>query len=250
MMLLLVLSLCCIIEHSFGYNLETELPVIRRGDAGSYFGFSVASHSFEAFDTKQNQSWLLVGAPKANNTAVPQLANPGVVYKCDFSKDPQCLEVAFDTKGNRNGDQKDNSWFGVSVMSSGHDGYVMACSHRLLHVEGSFFTYPGRCIGAADLEGRFKRDIYDFCETKNQNKANAGGTDTINYKDHMYCQMGLSVSYLKSDRVPLIGAPGVYNYQGEFIYYSRDQKEVARNNSELGYQVVQEATELVSHTLY
>lgn len=57
MMLLLVLSLCCIIEHSFGYNLETELPVIRRGDAGSYFGFSVASHSFEAFDTKQNQSW-------------------------------------------------------------------------------------------------------------------------------------------------------------------------------------------------
>lgn len=42
---------------------------------------------------------LLVGAPKANNTAVPQLANPGVVYKCDFSKDPQCLEVAFDTKG-------------------------------------------------------------------------------------------------------------------------------------------------------
>ena len=61
-MFLLLASLCCIIQHSFGYNLETELPVIRTGDAGSYFGFSVATHSF--FDeykdldpVSQNYSW-------------------------------------------------------------------------------------------------------------------------------------------------------------------------------------------------
>ena len=55
-MLLLLASMSCIIQHSFAYNIETELPVIRRGDAGSYFGFSVANHAFEDFFIK-NQSW-------------------------------------------------------------------------------------------------------------------------------------------------------------------------------------------------
>lgn len=56
-MLLLLASMSCIIQHSFGYNIETELPVIRRGDAGSYFGFSVANHAFEQFLDQKNQSW-------------------------------------------------------------------------------------------------------------------------------------------------------------------------------------------------
>lgn len=47
----------CIIQHSFAYNIETELPVIRRGDAGSYFGFSVANHAFEEFIEQKDQSW-------------------------------------------------------------------------------------------------------------------------------------------------------------------------------------------------
>lgn len=56
-MLLLLASVSCIIQHSFGYNVETELPVIRRGDAGSYFGFSVASHAFEGYSDLKNYSW-------------------------------------------------------------------------------------------------------------------------------------------------------------------------------------------------
>ena len=28
-------------------------------------------------------------------------------------------------------------------------------------------------------------------------KANQGGPDTINYKDHKYCQMGVAASFLK-----------------------------------------------------
>ncbi|XP_020611532.1 integrin alpha-9-like [Orbicella faveolata] len=197
-MLLLLASMSCIIQHSFGYNIETELPVIRRGDAGSYFGFSVANHAFEQFLDQKNQSWLLVGAPKANNSAVPEIASPGVVYRCDFRNDQGCEEVPFDKKGNTAGDRKDNAWFGVSVISSGYNGYVMACTHRLLHIEGSFYTYPGRCIGTASLEGNILRTInYETCEQKNQNKANRGGPDTINYKEHKYCQMGVAASFLK-----------------------------------------------------
>lgn len=56
-MLLLLASMSCIIQHSFAYNVETELPVIRRGDAGSYFGFSVANHAFEGYFDLKNYSW-------------------------------------------------------------------------------------------------------------------------------------------------------------------------------------------------
>ncbi|XP_022797402.1 integrin alpha-6-like [Stylophora pistillata] len=169
-MLLLLAALSCIIQHSLGYNLETELPVIRRGDTGSYFGFSVASHSYKDFSTPQrNHSWMLVGAPKGNRTALPQIESPGVVYKCDFATNAQCSELELDKKGNINGDQKENGWFGVSVMSEGHDANVMACSHRLLHIEGSFYTYPGRCLRAIIDDGNpFRTKTQDYCELRNQ----------------------------------------------------------------------------------
>lgn len=243
-MLLLLAALSCIIQHSFGYNLETELPVIRRGDTGSYFGFSVASHSYEdLFTTKRNHSWILVGAPKGNSSVLPQIESPGVVYKCDFATYPQCSELELVNRGNQNGDRKENGWFGVSVMSEGHDADVVACSHRLLHIEGSFYTYPGRCIRAPIDDGDVgRRKTLDYCESRNQNQANQGGSTTINFKDHKYCQMGVSLAHLKADNVqlsenvPLVGAPGVYNYQGEFIYHSREQKEVYKDNSPYGYQ--------------
>lgn len=243
-MLLLLAALSCIIQHSFGYNLETELPVIRRGDTGSYFGFSVASHSYEdLFTTKRNHSWILVGAPKGNSSVLPQIESPGVVYKCDFATYPQCSELELVNRGNQNGDRKENGWFGVSVMSEGHDADVVACTHRLLHIEGSFYTYPGRCIRAPIDDGDVgRRKTLDYCESRNQNQANQGGSTTINFKDHKYCQMGVSLAHLKADNVqlsenvPLVGAPGVYNYQGEFIYHSREQKEVYKDNSPYGYQ--------------
>ena len=49
--------------------------------------------------------------------------------------------------------------------------YIQACTHRLLHIEGSFYTYPGRCIGAGSLEGNpLRTQKYETCEQKNQSK--------------------------------------------------------------------------------
>lgn len=56
-MYFLVVSLCCIILHSFGYNLDTELPIIRTGEQDSYFGFSVALHSFYDDIANKNYFW-------------------------------------------------------------------------------------------------------------------------------------------------------------------------------------------------
>lgn len=64
-MFLVLVTLSCIIRHSYSYNLDTELPIIRKGDKGSYFGFSVATHSF--FDDleylatpSKNYTWYVI----------------------------------------------------------------------------------------------------------------------------------------------------------------------------------------------
>ena len=41
---LILTYLLCAITVTHGFNLDTRLPVIKRGEAGSYFGYSVAEH--------------------------------------------------------------------------------------------------------------------------------------------------------------------------------------------------------------
>lgn len=41
---LVILELMLIIYGAVGFNLESRIPVIKRGRIGSYFGYSVAEH--------------------------------------------------------------------------------------------------------------------------------------------------------------------------------------------------------------
>lgn len=47
-----------VLSAVFGFNLESRIPVIKEGNAGSYFGYSVAEHQEIADDgTKRSTSW-------------------------------------------------------------------------------------------------------------------------------------------------------------------------------------------------
>lgn len=39
-----VFIVCVFLSTIYGYNLDTNSPIIYRGEEGSYFGFSVAIH--------------------------------------------------------------------------------------------------------------------------------------------------------------------------------------------------------------
>ncbi|XP_068748585.1 integrin alpha-7-like [Montipora capricornis] len=238
-MFFVLACLSYIIQHSFGYNLVTELPIIRKGENGSYFGFSVATYSF--FDSygdldsqgrKRNYSWLLVGAPKGNTTELQDLGvtNPGVVMRCDFKNELGCSALPFETEGDTSTEIKSNGWLGVSVLSAGYNGAVWACSHRLLVKAGNFYTYPGKCYKSTDLgssvdPSNFFKDPLDYCATQNQNKLTAGSKDTISYKGHQYCQMGVSLSHIVEPGVSepylLVGAPGGKELPRRSLVHSR-----------------------------
>ena len=48
------------------FNLEPQIAIIKRGQPGSYFGYSVAQH--QIVDRNSLDSIALVGAPKDNSS--------------------------------------------------------------------------------------------------------------------------------------------------------------------------------------
>ncbi|KPJ08494.1 hypothetical protein RR48_12247 [Papilio machaon] len=47
----------CILHSAFSFNLEPRIPVIKYGEKGSYFGFSVAEHLTINSTSGDKTSW-------------------------------------------------------------------------------------------------------------------------------------------------------------------------------------------------
>lgn len=83
----------------------------------SYFGFSVALYA------NAKESLVLVGAPRANSSALPLVTEPGTVFKC--APNNTCKEWVIDKTGNGrysydklNVNQiKDNAWIGATIVA-------------------------------------------------------------------------------------------------------------------------------------
>lgn len=52
--LIFALNGCIFID---GFNLENRLPIVKYGDADTYFGYSVASHITGEKDDPHNKKW-------------------------------------------------------------------------------------------------------------------------------------------------------------------------------------------------
>lgn len=123
-------------QVSLAFNIDTASPLIHQGPAGSYFGFTVAEHR------DRGQSWLLVGAPKAQ-TDQPKTNHSGAVYRCSTTNPANaCQQIPFDPNGSsmlklrgetKQGDEKSYQWFGASLHSANDNGSFVACAPRYVY---------------------------------------------------------------------------------------------------------------------
>ena len=94
MSLLCILSLLCPRVVVLGFNLDSDIPVVKSGPKGSYFGFSVAQHlPSTGVDGEEGggggggagrlMPMMLVGAPKANSSfeKMKNVVRPGALYR-------------------------------------------------------------------------------------------------------------------------------------------------------------------------
>ncbi|KAK6483173.1 integrin alpha-4-like isoform X1 [Huso huso] len=231
---------CCFVGCAGCYNLDVEHSMAFRGPNGSLFGYSVSLHSHG------NQKWILVGAPVANSTFNPSIANPGAVYRCNIkntSEDCEQLSMGSEKEvpcGRTCQAERDNQWFGVSLSRQPQtDGYIVACGHRWKNV---FYTH-------GDHQNKLPHGV---CYKIQPDLNSSSQPMTPCYKDHQRkfgdnygsCQAGMS-NFLMEDLI-VIGAPGSFYWTGSVLVYNTsdntlhayvDDENVVLYGSYLGYSV-------------
>uniref|UniRef100_A0A8C1RTR4 Integrin subunit alpha 7 n=1 Tax=Cyprinus carpio TaxID=7962 RepID=A0A8C1RTR4_CYPCA len=204
----LLLALCSWIS---AFNLDTTTVLIKEGEEGSFFGFSLALHQQL---TPEPHSWILVGAPQARGIGALWSSRPGALYRCPVTPE-KCERVDIDGHVSLDRESKDNQWLGVTVKSQGIGGKVVTCAHLYelrQHVNQTFETRDpiGRCyVLSEDLTERDDLDggEWKFCEGRSQGHEQFG-----------FCQQGLSASFTPDKNYILFGAPGTYNWKGNEIW--------------------------------
>ncbi|RXN31929.1 integrin alpha-7 isoform X2 [Labeo rohita] len=200
----LLLTLCFQIS---AFNLDTTTILIKEGEEGSFFGFSLALHQQL---TPEPHSWILVGAPQARGVGTLRNSRPGALYRCPVTSE-KCERVDIDGHVSLDRESKDNQWLGVTVKSQGIGGKVVTCAHLYElreHVNQTFETRDpiGRCyVLSEDLTERDDLDggEWKFCEGRSKGHEQFG-----------FCQQGLSASFTPDKNYILFGAPGTYNWKG------------------------------------
>ncbi|XP_031573878.1 integrin alpha-9-like isoform X2 [Actinia tenebrosa] len=235
LMLIALLVIATVPWNLDAFNVDTSKAQIfspPSGYKGSYFGYSVALHSYST------DKWLLVGAPLSNvsdlasSSSSLSLKNYGAIFKCKVpSSSPSCIYIPIDNTANekRQGrlnnqptqlemETKQNQWLGAVLESTGKNGKVVTCAPRYAYrgeppQDSSTFQYKwilGRCFEVETSLIRAKSTIIEPCLDKKKGN---------NY--YGYCQSGFSAK-ITADKEPYIamGAVGVSRWKGGVITYS------------------------------
>ncbi|CAG7719952.1 unnamed protein product [Allacma fusca] len=230
--LVVVLVHCVSDGGVLSFNLEPTLPVIKRGEPSSYFGFSVAQHS-----TSNGSSWILVGAPLGQNLQ-PQTNRSGALFKCPISSyEADCVQVVTDGKRDSISDyddpsvnseqlsapvaseQKDGQWLGVNVRSQGPGQKVVVCAHRYIHQGKDFKWGIGLCHF---LKNDFEYDTtLQPCRNKQRHA----------FEDYGFCQAGTSAAILE-DSTALLGAPGAFTARGMLFGISVSEDYINKDRNQ------------------
>ncbi|XP_063149612.1 integrin alpha-7 isoform X1 [Candoia aspera] len=204
---LFCLSLC--LRGSSAFNLDVTETILKQGDNGSFFGFSVALHQQLS---PQPISWLLVGAPQAAALPGQKAKRTGGLYACPLTYDTKdCERVPIDEGVDLKKESKENQWLGVTVNSQGPGGKIVTCAHLYEarnRVNDTLETRDviGRCYVLS--EGLQVADELDggewkFCEGRQHGHDRFG-----------FCQQGIATGFTADRHYILFGAPGTYNWKG------------------------------------
>ncbi|XP_061471377.1 integrin alpha-7 isoform X3 [Rhineura floridana] len=208
----LYFCLFCLSLHLLGssaFNLDVSETILKYGDNGSFFGFSVALHQQLR---PQPVSWLLVGAPQAAALLGQKANRTGGLYACPLTHEiNDCQRVSIDDGVDLKKESKENQWLGVTVKSQGPGGKIVTCAHLYEarnRVNESLETRDviGRCYVLSegfDVADELDGGEWKFCEGRPQGHDRFG-----------FCQQGVATGFTADRHYILFGAPGTYNWKG------------------------------------
>ncbi|XP_035671816.1 uncharacterized protein LOC118412872 isoform X1 [Branchiostoma floridae] len=220
-----VLYVGLLVSLASGFNVDTLAPIVKRGEAGSLFGFSVALHRVDADNS--SSTLFLVGAPQANYFDEPFLKT-GMVYTCPvstFSED--CNPLDIDSAIPQALQSLSGRWLGVTLQSAGPGRHVLVCAPRFTRWEGNDPSVKQFSrSGQARLVGRCYHLRADL-SLVDAGDAGPGMWEPCNMfsgpsSGSSHCLSGIGASIFQhsnDDRVDLaMGTPTVYYSQGGMVF--------------------------------
>ncbi|XP_030052652.1 integrin alpha-7 isoform X2 [Microcaecilia unicolor] len=203
------LLLLLLLPRSSAFNLDVTDTLLRDGDKGSLFGFSVALHrQLRPYPF----SWILVGAPQALALADQGAIRTGGLFACPLnSENLDCYRLLIDSGVDDSKESKENQWLGVTVKSQGAGGKIVTCAHlyearQRVHQFSETRDVIGRCyVLSEDLQISDELDggEWKFCEGRPQGHERFG-----------FCQQGMAAGFTSDSHYIMFGAPGTYNWKG------------------------------------
>uniref|UniRef100_A0A670HQF8 Integrin subunit alpha 7 n=1 Tax=Podarcis muralis TaxID=64176 RepID=A0A670HQF8_PODMU len=212
----LYFCLFCLSLHLLGssaFNLDVTETILKYGENGSFFGFSVALHQQLR---PQPVSWLLVGAPQAAALPDQKASRTGGLYACPLTHEiNDCQRVPIDEGVDLKKESKENQWLGVTVKSQGPGGKIVTCAHLYEarnRVNESLETRDviGRCYMLSEglqVSDELDGGEWKFCEGRPQGHDRFG-----------FCQQGVATGFTADRHYILFGAPGTYNWKGKLAH--------------------------------
>ncbi|CAL8321768.1 unnamed protein product [Merluccius merluccius] len=207
-----LLALCAALSsvQLDAFNLDARNVVLKHGEPGSLFGFSLAMHR----QLNPDRRMLLIGAPRARALGSQRANITGGLYRCDLTTSSRdCERIQFDIEEDVRTENKENQWMGVTVRSQGPGGKIVTCAHRYqrrLYVDTlqESRDITGRCyMLSQDLTIDTSNDEdggnWKFCEGRARGHERFGS-----------CQQGVAATFTKDYHYVVFGAPGAYNWKG------------------------------------
>ncbi|RUS85835.1 hypothetical protein EGW08_006387 [Elysia chlorotica] len=211
------------------FNVDTENAYIYKGPENSFFGYSVA-----ILENSQG-TWLLVGAPKANDSSLPRINEPGAIFRCNWRYPSSCYTIFVDYVGNekqvfrtwRNitvDHKKDHQLLGASIdVNVEGNSNVMICAPRWVenqyHLQGMSFM-NGLCYESnKELEFDDSSGWPVFDNLKKQ--IHSSGT----YYVYGMGMLGSSAAYSQDGEFAVLGSPGVNDFAGGFVHIKGSDKK-------------------------
>ncbi|KAK7074650.1 hypothetical protein SK128_017829 [Halocaridina rubra] len=205
----------------------------------SYFGFSVSLQR----NTHNDGKWLVVGAPRANSSQYSSstIPEPGAIFRCDLiDNQSTCIELRIDQSGNTYSpsqqadfsyyDLKNEGWLGGAMDSQPtyQEGRQATgvCAPRWInqvYIHYNAYQMNGACYwfndSLADAPAHKKLPLIQYSKQ----------TITENGRSVFYFshgQAGLSIHFPDDPTQMIVGAPGVFNWQGSVIRFKDADSQI------------------------
>ncbi|KAF5292281.1 hypothetical protein FQA39_LY03315 [Lamprigera yunnana] len=235
-----------LIETVFTFNIDTDFPIVyvnpsaSNGGRENFFGYSVILHA--------SPPWIQIGAPRGNSTKIKDM-EPGVVYKCDIHGPCSLIDV------DRNSgfyasyrdsfiDRKHKAWIGGAMDIDPVADRVAICAHRWANNRVQDYWMLGACYWTHANETSFAKLIPLLDNGKGIIRDEVAKVNVYYFGQG---QTGMSAHFSKNKNASelVLGAPGVYNWDGTTLVFkdapdtiplaSKLQAQSRHKKREVGY---------------